>query len=163
MIQLNVFGQTTFDSSKISNDILSLCQIISRDSILMGDKIGFGGDEPEQWRRYEKLKEITTDTVLFELTNYPDPVVRGYAFSGLIDKESGFLLKAIKKNEDDTVTLRHQWGCILSATPLIDFVAYNAYEYYNTKQDKDNNALKYLEALKKRVLDRFMRRMKNKK
>lgn len=156
-------GQIVFDQTKIPDSVITLCNMIAADSILKWDKVGHAGIEPQQWSRYEKLKRITSDTLLFELTNYVSPVVRGYAFIGLIDKRSGLLIKAIRKNENDTTVLFHQWGCMVSSSTVIDFAATNAFDYYQNKSDKDKEELKYLKILRQRSKDRLRRKLTIKK
>lgn len=39
LVQLSVVGQITFDSSKVSDTILSICSTITKDTILMEDKV----------------------------------------------------------------------------------------------------------------------------
>lgn len=114
LVQLSIVGQIAFDSSKVSDTVLSICSTITKDTILMEDKVGYAAMEPEQWRVYLKLNELTTDTILFELTNHPAPIVRGYAFLGLMDKNSDLLMNAsvwyfgsIVCQSRETLTIKH--------------------------------------------------------
>jgi hypothetical protein len=67
-------------SVKVRPVILRIAKEMARYNQVDSQGIGESGFESEQWDRFERLRKVATDAELHQLTNYPNAVVRCYAF-----------------------------------------------------------------------------------
>ncbi|TPD65273.1 hypothetical protein [Flavobacterium microcysteis] len=124
MINFSVYGQYTYDKSKISNKVLKVVKKIEKVNVYMGAAVGYGGMKPEQYENFEKLKEIATPKELIALTNHPNTTVRCYAFSALVSDEklkgSIDIFKIVKDHIYDYESVSTQFGCVGSDMSVSD-------------------------------------------
>lgn len=122
-----VHSQVGNDSTALTNSASALCAEIARHNIMEGEQIGSWGMYSEQWERFQKLLLISNDTSLFELTSHSSPVVRGYAYLGLMERNTGLLMSAIRAHENDTALVKSQQGCIVIINQVKVIVLEGAY------------------------------------
>jgi hypothetical protein len=160
-LSLKSSAQTAFDSTKVDSGIMELCQQIALDSMIQSKYVDYEGRTPQQWHRYEQMQQKAADSVLYELTNHQSPVVRGYAFLGLLNRNKDLLISAIKKNEADTAVVVHQQGCIISFQPLIDYVI--TYTYFSCRHNRSlltKSQYRYIKERKAEVDERTVNKKK---
>ena len=73
------------------------------------------------------MTELLDERQLFELTKHENPVIRVYAFKGLLEKESKFLDKANKILEKDSTEFRHGGGCIIGIYKVSEYIEHPKY------------------------------------
>jgi len=54
---------------------------------MQSEYVGFIGRKSKEFKRFQKLKENATTEELIRLKEHVNPIVRTYAFIGLIEKE----------------------------------------------------------------------------
>lgn len=121
------YGKSQSKNVPIVDSIQIICDQIAADSVVEGERIGYGGILSKQWGRYRKLLSISSDSVLLKLTNHPSPTVRGYAYWGLMDRNTDLLMVAIRTNQSDTVLVESLEGCFGYSTPIIQFAVEGTY------------------------------------
>ncbi len=141
------FCQSSFHEKKIPKKISVLCDSLVKIDKIEGRFIGVAGSQSESWMFYEKLRKKTSSKVLFELTNHPNHIIRYYSFQALLNKKSKLLIKAIKKNENDTIKIRSQSGCIIFSSFLIEQIIESTLICENIKYWLDPKEIEYLTKL----------------
>lgn len=111
-----------FPNIKTSQSPDSLIAGIIKKNYVFERFIGFGGAYPEQYARFERLTELLNERQLFELTKHESPVVRIYAFKGLLNERSKFLNEARKVLEKDTTKFSHGAGCLLGTYSVSEYI-----------------------------------------
>jgi hypothetical protein len=85
---------------------------IAKCNVVMGSEVGYGGERPEQWDRYEALRSIATEQELLALTNDTNGVVRCYAFQALAARKTTDMFPVVIKHLSDTATIETLSGCL---------------------------------------------------
>ena len=111
-----------FPSIKASKSSDSLIAGIIKQDYVFEKYIGIGGAYPEQYARFERLTELLTEKQMLELTRHENPVVRVYAFKGLLNEKSEFVNEAIKILEKDTTKFSHGAGCMLGTYRVSEYI-----------------------------------------
>jgi hypothetical protein len=70
-------------TAKIRPSIIRLAKAMARYNQIDSQGIGESGFESEQWDRFDKLCKMATNADLRQLTDYPNAVVRCYAFHAI--------------------------------------------------------------------------------
>lgn len=83
--------------------------------------VGLTGDLSPQWARYETLLAKSSETELIQLCNNNSPVVRAYAFQGLIEKKSTNIFEILVKHIDDVGKFDRIMGCMVDPCYVSDF------------------------------------------
>lgn len=87
-----------------------------------GPYVGFSGKRTTQYKRFEKLMELSDCPDLLEFCNHPSAVVRGYAFWGLARKQyPGLDSVLIAHAQDETPVVEIQGG-VMNQIPLVRFM-----------------------------------------
>ncbi|MBD79622.1 MAG: hypothetical protein CL840_11950 [Crocinitomicaceae bacterium] len=118
---LTSYGQSNFDSSKISKGTNKIADDIEEVGVVMNSGIGYAGIRPKQYDNFIHLKEKATSDELKALTNHASPTVRCYAFWALSYDHSVDLFSIVLDHIDDTAMVDTQFGCIGSSKPVGDF------------------------------------------
>jgi HEAT repeat protein len=91
------------------------------DSIVMDRAVGIGMSEPEQWRRFKRLREEASEDELLALVEHKDVVVRCYAFRALAERESPQVFPILVRHLGDTHVVRTLSGCIEWSEKAADY------------------------------------------
>ncbi len=81
------------------NNVDTLINMIRKFECYNSRFTGFPSLENEVYAYYLKLNQLTSDTVLFNLIDDKSPILRIYAYKGLLDKKSTFIPIAKSKME----------------------------------------------------------------
>ena len=128
------FAQTKYQPKHLSFKVKRLTHKLQKYDELTGPRIGKGAHKSDQYKVFEKLKLKADENELYELTNHKSSIVRAYAFTGLTEIKSNRILDVISKNQNDTVIVNQQFGCIGSSNTVIGYMLTFAKKYI-----KDNN------------------------
>lgn len=145
-------SQDQYSDSQISKAVLELVKQIAKENILMDSAVGGAGMRPEQYDRFEKLKNKATLKELRVLTNHPNGVVRCYALQGLILKKenSDIFFSIIKKHLNDNEVIETFSGCIMDYE-LVSDVFLGCAQHPLTYEDEetiiDEKQIKELDSL----------------
>lgn len=93
-------------------ELKKIVEQIEEYNIVESAYIGDGGSASEQWARYEQLKQIATISQLIALTDYPNSVVRCYAFEALATRNSNQVFPILMKHLKDTTSVETLSGCL---------------------------------------------------
>ncbi len=154
---LSLFSQNAYQEKRVPKKIKIICDSLMKSSKIESQYIGIAGWESENWPFYLKLKKKANTKVLIELTNHPSPIIRSYSFFALLDQKSPKILETIKKNENDTIQIKFQSGCIVSRQFLIDLVVNRYYNHVIENKNAKKEDLEYLKAMQQKAMDRFGR------
>ncbi|MCG2615381.1 hypothetical protein LZZ85_13860 [Terrimonas sp. NA20] len=91
---------------------------------------GLVEDSSEQWKRYDSLLAGVTEEYLVKLCDHRSPVIRAYAFSGLIRKKSSHIFRVLREHIHDTASFTMVTGCFSNAWSVTDFYLQNVGYYY---------------------------------
>jgi hypothetical protein len=120
-LTLNCFGQFHFDKTKITRRTAQIVSKIEKVNEIMGSAVYYAGIRPAQYDNFTELQNSATEDELVELTNYPNGVVRCYAFWALTYKPNAYLLPIVIAHIVDTSSVNTQFGCIGSREKVGDF------------------------------------------
>ncbi|MBW6484075.1 MAG: hypothetical protein K0B10_13570 [Vicingaceae bacterium] len=116
-------------SEKDRQEITTIIDSIASLNEYHSSRVGYGGFESKQWKRFLRLKEIATIEELKELNFHINPIVRLYAFEALAEKDSNiFDLLLIHIQEKDRVTFFNsgtKWPIYIS--DLMILIVENSY------------------------------------
>lgn len=84
--------------------------------------VGRGGTEPEQWRRYLRLRDAATDDDLLALVDHNSPVVRCYAFRALAERRHAEAFPILVRHMMDTTVVTVFSSCLLSGEAVADYL-----------------------------------------
>jgi hypothetical protein len=89
---------------------------LRKEEMVTGEHIGEAGQYSDSYRIAKSLWDISSIQALIKLTDDSSPVVRCYAFLGLIEKKADkeILKKIIHKHQNDTAKITTMNGCIIS-------------------------------------------------
>lgn len=83
--------------------------------------VGLSEDSSLQWVRYEQILANSTHPELIQLCENESPVVRSYAFLGLIEKKSPQIFVVLLKHIEDTGEFDRVIGCMVDPCYVSDF------------------------------------------
>lgn len=115
----SLYGQTT--TKNVPDEIDSLIQVMVKENVVAGMAVGYAGEEPEQWRRYDRLRLFTSVDTLAILTNHSSPIIRCYSFQALVDNKSKNLFPILLKHLLDTARVKTFFGCIMEEEKVGDY------------------------------------------
>jgi hypothetical protein len=88
-----------------------------------GECGGYGCILPEeQWQSYLRLRAAATDAELIALLEYDNPVVIGYAFRALVDRNHPSVFDIVLERLNDTTTVRVYSACLLMDMAVADYM-----------------------------------------
>ena len=116
------FAQTKYQPKQISFKVKRLAHKLQKYDKVTGARVGKSAFKTDQYKVFEKLKLAATNDELYELTNHKSPIVRAYAFTGLADNNSAKTLDLMSKNQNDTVTIKKQFGCLGGHNTVIGYM-----------------------------------------
>lgn len=150
----NVNSQT--DSSRLENEVAEICHEMEQYSRIEGSSLSSNAFPSEQWRKFQKLLSLSTDSMLFALTDHHSPVMRGYAYFGLMNRNTVLLVNAIKNHPADTAAVFYQDGCIGQRTNVIDLAVEQTYFkfVFDDKKGLNNADAEYITQLHRAILSR---------
>lgn len=122
IITSSLQSQNIYKSSLISkstNDIVKKIEVINE---LMSSAVYYEGVKPRQWDNFIDLQKTANKNELIELTNYPNGVVRCYAFWALSYDQSIDLFPILLKNINDYEIVKTQFGCLGGRVMVADFL-----------------------------------------
>ena len=99
-----------------------LKRIIVESSAITGSSIGFAGSPSNTWYAFSWLINIATASELVEMTTHKNPVLRVYAYTGLLYRRYKPVAKVIQRMTEDTATVRTFSGCIMGTTTVGDAI-----------------------------------------
>lgn len=83
--------------------------------------VGLTADSSLQWARYETLLAKSSESELLHLCDNESPVVRSYAFQGLVEKKSSKIFDVLTKHIHDTGEFDRAIGCMVDPCYVTDF------------------------------------------
>jgi len=83
--------------------------------------VGLSGDSSLQWARYETLLAKCSESKLLSLCDNESPVVRAYAFQGLVERKSAKIFEIMTKHIHDTSEFDRIMGCLVDPCYVTDF------------------------------------------
>lgn len=83
--------------------------------------VGLTADSSLQWARYETLLAKSSESELLQLCENESPVVRSYAFQGLVEKNSSAIFEIMTKHISDTGEFDRTMGCMVDPCYVTDF------------------------------------------
>jgi hypothetical protein len=119
----------------VSPRIIKIVDAIALENVLAGEAVGIVGIKPKQYKRYEKLANLATDSELLSLAGHQNGVVRSYAFWALVERNSEFMFETLLQNFDDTTTIATNFGCIVSSEKVGDIYYYQVVPPYYEDQE----------------------------
>lgn len=111
---------TSFREQAISDSTMAVVAKIEEIDMLMGSAVYRSGVRPKQYDNFEELQKIATTPELIELTNYPNGVVRCYAFTALTHRPAINIFPIVVAHIDDNEMVTTQFGCIRSEMAVGD-------------------------------------------
>ena len=108
-------------SQEISKRIQKIVDKIEEDNMYMSSAVGYGGERPKQWDRFEELKKKATDEELIILTNHKSPAVKCYSFQALAERKNPKTFEILLNHLKDTEMVETFQGCIVSGQSVGDF------------------------------------------
>jgi hypothetical protein len=119
ILATSLHGQTTTKDVQIEID--SLIQAMVKENMVTGNAVGYAGEEPEQWRRYDRLRFISSSATLINLTDHSSPVIRCYSYQALVDRKSDDLFPILLNHILDTSSVTTYFGCIMDEEKVGDY------------------------------------------
>jgi len=110
-LTISSFGQFGIDKTKISSQTEKIVAKIEKVDEVMGNAVGEGGIQPEQYDHFIELQKTATKDELMELTNHPNGVVRCYSFWALSYDREINLLPIVVQHIYDNEFVKTQFGC----------------------------------------------------
>jgi hypothetical protein len=83
--------------------------------------VGLTADSSLQWARYETLLAKSSESELIHLCDNESPVVRSYAFQGLVEKKSSKIFDVLIKHIHDTSEFDRTTGCMVGPSYVTEF------------------------------------------
>ncbi len=83
--------------------------------------VGLTADSSLQWARYETLLAKSSESELLHLCDNESPVVRSYAFQGLVEKKSPKIFDILTRHINDTGEFERIMGCMVDPCYVTDF------------------------------------------
>jgi hypothetical protein len=111
---LLVFSQcvTQVQSDGLRPEVAAIVKKIAGYNVHEGELIGIGGRKSSQWKRFQNLCSIASNSELRKLTNDSSGVVRSYAFDGLLMRSDTAVFSIIVNHLHDTTVFKDLNGCI---------------------------------------------------
>ena len=122
LISIATFAQVKFNSNFISPETNKIVKELMEYQSVTDGAVGIAGIETEQYNLFEKLKHISSENELYELTNHESPIIRAYAFTALIDQNSPKAIDVLVKNQFDTTLIHIQFGCVGDFDEVIGYM-----------------------------------------
>lgn len=97
--------------STVSDSVQMMVDLLSSSRTLYTEAVGEAGEKTETYIRFERLKQIASDTELIALMEHRSPVVRAYVFSALVQRRNPDIKDILMKHVDDTVQVECYSGC----------------------------------------------------
>jgi len=94
---------------------------IAKKNMLTSRHVGYGGETPRQWRRYEYLRANAPDSFLVQLTDHENAVVRAYAFKELVARKNDSIFSILMTHLRDTAVVRILAGCTGYTLTVADY------------------------------------------
>lgn len=83
--------------------------------------VGLNAELSPQWARYETLLAKASESELLHLCDNESPVVRSYAFRGLVEKNSSKIFEVLTNHINDTSEFERTMGCMVDPCYVTDF------------------------------------------
>lgn len=116
--------ELNYQKRKIRKEIRKIVVKIAEGDELHSEFIGYSGKTTRQYKHFERLIKKASLEEMVELTEHPQPVVRGYAFWGLAKKHYEDLEKIFIAHANDEELVFQMDGCTGGDMPLIDFMTW---------------------------------------
>ena len=98
-----------------STDISKLVKDIAKANVFTSASVGYGGEKPDQYKRFEKLSKLASNKKLYKLLSNQNSVVRAYALEALILRKAKIDAWVLAKNAlSDYQKINTIFGCIVS-------------------------------------------------
>ncbi len=91
-------------------------------NMLMGEAVGYSGEKPDQFKRFEKLQRRANKNELLELTKHKNGVVRCYAVWALSHDSTVDIFSIVIKHLSDDELIWTQFGCSVDQERVGDFI-----------------------------------------
>jgi hypothetical protein len=114
-------SQTSAAKGQLSKETNQIVRKIEQVNVVMNSAVGEGGERPEQYDNFVKLKDNATSEELIKLTAHSNPAVRCYAFWALTGNPSVDLFPIVLAHLNDNETVETLFGCIISEEKVGDF------------------------------------------
>jgi len=144
ILNFTLNAQTKYNQDLILKSTDKIVKEIEKINQLMGSAVYESGIRPHQYDNFDKLKEIASKEELLELTNYPNGVVRCYAFWALSYDKSVDLFPILIAHIGDYEVVNTQFGCIGSQEMVGDFFISVATPRYVDLESKKNDSIQFL-------------------
>lgn len=114
------------DSTSSSTPLDTIIEALVRDGIEsepFGECGGYGCILPEeQWQSYVRFRAAAADTDLIALLEHDNPVVIGYAFRALVDRNHPSVFDIVLGRLNDTTIVRVYSACLLMDMAVADYM-----------------------------------------
>jgi hypothetical protein len=114
-----------FFCSSVNAQLDSIVNEIAEQGELHARRIGIGGRETDQYRRYLYLKEGVTINLLLQLTEHESGVVKTYAALALIEKAPQYIPKIFNEFQETPLEIKTMKGCNISVKLTSSVLYYN--------------------------------------
>ncbi len=143
----------------MTSKVQTVVQRIAQENVFAGPAVGYGGEEPEQYRNFKALAQLATTEELVGLLDHPHPVVRVYALQALTQREAAGqadvdLWGLCLKHLEDFERFRTFVGCMVMDGEIVAdyFISAAISELDRESDDADTKAGKF-KTLNLKVLD----------
>ncbi|MGZ3777382.1 MAG: hypothetical protein ACXVAZ_06925 [Mucilaginibacter sp.] len=131
--------------------------------------IGESGFESEQWDRFERLRKLATDVELHQLTDYPNAVVRCYAFHAIALRKDTAIFSILLSHLKDTATVktlsndlggRDMVGDYFVNIVTPQYIDLKAYKLSEDQKERLDSILLYDKGIQSGAKDEMLRQLK---
>ncbi|MBS1646969.1 MAG: hypothetical protein JST67_06480 [Bacteroidetes bacterium] len=135
-------------NDKLRPAIQKIIDEIAKTNMLKTEGVGEAGVRTAQWERFEQLKKEATLQEIKYLTDYPNAVVRGYAFWALVEQDSAEVFSVLQQHLSDNEKLSVFEGCLISQYYVGEYFLNKASHHLNAAQKAEiDSALLFKEAI----------------
>jgi hypothetical protein len=120
IVILLMLSTSIFSAEQIRPEIKAIVNKLEEKNMLYGPAVGYGGVKDEQWTNFEELlKNAGTDELII-LTKHKNPVIRCYAFWGLVEKRDKGCYQILLNHLTDSESVTTFFGCVISGQMVGD-------------------------------------------
>ena len=108
---------------KLPRQIMKIAKGLTKENMILGRATGYSGEERAPYKLFKKLINKATIADLIKLTENKSPIIKGYAYWGLLIKDRNYILaNRIKYSHDSEWIETNLRGCVPTPYKIKDFV-----------------------------------------
>lgn len=116
-----LYAPTNYDVAGIDN-LDSVVNYLGKASVIDDGHVGIAGSQSTTYAHYIRLKELASDSILENLIQHDNPVVRVYAYWALIERNYSKKTALMQVAANDSSSVKYMSGCIMMPEPVISVV-----------------------------------------